>query len=766
MGNEKSRAAAKQSSGDSKDEVNRRRDNVKMTQNVHLIWLDSSSDTNRTKRRDTIIQLRRVMSTINSFTNTEECIRFLEDLHNEKACMIVSGPLSQHIVSRVHNMSQVDSIFMFYSDKSEHKQWSKIKGTFTEITFLCEAVKKVVQKCERNTMSISFMDTSGDISKQNFDQLEPTFMYTQILKEIFLTIEFDETHIKEFIRYCREILIDSELELENIKKIERQYRNKTPIWWYTCDCFLYRMLNRALRIMDVEVIIKMGFFIADLHRHIEQLHSKQFDTQNSKLILIVYRGQSMSKNHFEKLTKAKGGLLSFNNFLSTTRKYEVSLEFAKDALADLGTIGIVFVMTIDPSQSTTPFASINDVSYFKDKEDEVLFSMNTVFRIRDIKPIRNNHRLFQVDLTLTSENDTDLRKLTDRIREETFPNSTGWDRLGLLLLKLGHSDKAQEIYETLLEDSTKSAKAPIYGQPAWVKYNQGEYKEALTYYKKSLEIKEKTFSTNHPDLALTYNNIGLVYDSMGEYLKALASYEKALEIQHKSLPSNHRDLAASYNNLGMVYDKMGDYIKALSYYEKDLEINQKILPPNHPDIAEPYNNIGLVYKKMGEYTKALSSHNKALEIRERSLPPNHPDLAVSYNSIGTLYGQMREYIKALSNFEKALAIQQRTLPSHHLNLASSNNNNGMLYGQMGKHIKALPYLEKAFEIRQQSLPPKHLDLAISYNNIGLAHENLGDSSKARSFYEHAVEIGQHSLPPNHSDLPQYRENLNRIKNKL
>ncbi len=47
-------------------------------------------------------------------------------------------------------------------------------------------------------------------------------------------------------------------------------------------------------------------------------------------------------------------------------------------------MGTLFVMTIDPSQSTTPFASITDVSYYKDKEDAVLFAMHTMFRIADI----------------------------------------------------------------------------------------------------------------------------------------------------------------------------------------------------------------------------------------------------------------------------------------------------------------------------------------------------------------------------------------------
>ena len=44
-------------------------------------------------------------------------------------------------------------------------------------------------------------------------------------------------------------------------------------------------------------------------------------------------------------------------------------------------LGMYFSLwTIDPSKSTTPFASIKDISYFKD-EDEVLFAMQTVFAL-------------------------------------------------------------------------------------------------------------------------------------------------------------------------------------------------------------------------------------------------------------------------------------------------------------------------------------------------------------------------------------------------
>jgi tetratricopeptide (TPR) repeat protein len=516
--------------------------------------------------------------------------------------------------------------------------------------------------------------TNGGASSQNLDRLDPMFMYTKIMKEILLSIKFNQEHFKKFVEYCREVFDGNEKELKYVSELERTYPDKTPIWWYTCECFLYPMLNRALRTTDVDIIIQMGFFIGDLHRHIEQLHKEQFCDHQVGKTLTVYRGQALSTADFNTLKDTKGGLLSFNNFLSTSKDCTVSLPFAQSALTDPNSVGILFVMTIDPSKSTTPFASINAVSYFQ-TEDEVLFSMHTVFRIGTIQSMGEHPRLFQVDLTLTGGDDKDLQVLTDRIREETYPDAEGWFRLGEVLRTMGRFDKSQEVYEALLDQTTdESERAPIYYQIAWTKDDQGEYEEAIRFYGKTIEIDKKRLPPNHLSFANIYNNIGMVYGKMNDYPKALSSHEKALEIYQQSLPPNHPDLAMSYNNIGIVHDGMGDYPKALSSYEKALEIRKQSLPPNHPDLAMSYKNIGIVYDNMGDHPKALSYYEKDLEIKQQSLPPNHPRLAATYNNIGAVYKDMGDYSKARSFMERAVNIAQQSLPSNHPNLQTYRNN--------------------------------------------------------------------------------------------
>ena len=78
------------------------------------------------------------------------------------------------------------------------------------------------------------------------------------------------------------------------------------------------MLNRALREMEANLIVNMGFFVRDLHEHIAKLHSEQYGAHHRSNSLIVYRGQGLSQIDFNQLRTNNGGLLAFNNFLSTS----------------------------------------------------------------------------------------------------------------------------------------------------------------------------------------------------------------------------------------------------------------------------------------------------------------------------------------------------------------------------------------------------------------------------------------------------------------
>ena len=330
-------------------------------------------------------------------------------------------------------------------------------------------------------------------------------------------------------------------------------------------------------------------------------------------------------------------------------------------------VGLLFLMTIDPKIASIPFADIQEVSYYA-REAEILFSMHTVFRIGTINRKDGGRSYFEVSLSLTENDDMQLRNLMEQLDSETrFSNI--WVRMGALLIKVGQPDKAEELYHTLLEQTWNAIdQVACYHQLGFIKHDQGDYREALSFYERALEICEKNLPNNHPSLATSYNNIGSVYSNMGEYSKAISSLERSPKIYQTNIPANHSDLATSNNNVGAVYDDMGEYRRALSFYERALEIRQKSLNVNHPGLATSYNNIGLVYFNMGEYSKALFFNEKSLEICENSLSANHPVLATCYNNIGSLYYNMGDYSKALPLLDRAVKIWQESLPVNHPHL--------------------------------------------------------------------------------------------------
>ncbi|CAF0778897.1 unnamed protein product [Adineta steineri] len=737
----------------------------RMVRNYSLLWLDECMDETNKVCQNNLAQLRTVTNGVNVFKQRDECIDFLTDGSDIKCSLVVEHTMAQQLMSLINDIPQLHGIYIFNDIKSLHEEWTtkwdKIKSVHTNIDDLCQGLQFELKQYNQDSIAMSFVTVNDMESTDNLNQLEPTFMYTQIFKDILLNMQHNEQAIKYFITYCRN---NDCVSSTNINRFEEEYNAKLAIWWYTFPSNIYSMLNYALRSMDGDTIINMGFFIHDLHQQIQQLYEQQISAYEKKTFL-VYRGQGFVKTDFDKLQRTQGGLISFNNFLSTSKDKEVSISYAHVASTEPDKVGILFIMSIDPCIKSAPFAFIKEESYFNE-EDEILFSMHTIFRVNAIKQMDNENQLYQVELQLTSDDDQELRLLTNRIRKEAS-GDTGWRRLSILLLKIRQFNKAEELCNVILEQtSNERERAFYYNQLGFVHSNQGDYKRAIYYYEQGLEICHKILHSNDPSLATSYNNIGLVYNKMGEYSKALSFHDKALQIQQKILPSNDLDLAASYNSIGVVYNNMGEYSRALSFYVKVPEILKKTLPSNHPDFAQSYNNIGGVYDNMGEYSRALSFYDKALEIRRKTLPSNHPDFAQSYNSIGVVYNNMGEYSRALSFYEKVLEIFKKTLPSNHPDLATSYNNIGGVYDNMGEYSRALSFYEKVLEIFKKTLPSNHLSLATSYNNIGLVYNRMGEYSKALSFHEQGLELKQKSLPSNHPSLGTSYNNIGFVYDKM
>ena len=87
-----------------------------------------------------------------------------------------------------------------------------------------------------------------------------------------------------------------------------------------------------------------------------------------------------------------------------------------------------------------------------------------------------------------------------------------------------------------------------------------------------------------------------------------------LAIQGPNKP--HPNIAMSLENLGLLYEAMSNLDKALENHEKGLQMNLAILGPNtqHSDIAVPLSHIGIVCHKQKHLNRAAVVLQKSLEM--------------------------------------------------------------------------------------------------------------------------------------------------------
>jgi len=95
-------------------------------------------------------------------------------------------------------------------------------------------------------------------------------------------------------------------------------------------------------------------------------------------------------------------------------------------------------------------------------------------------------------------------------------------------------------------------------------------------------VAEHLVDTSIPDVADSFNNIGIVYEMKGDFENALAQHQKALEIRTRVFGSDHPDVAGSYQNLAWVYHRQGNQVQAKEMATKAYHIFFRMLGPHHP----------------------------------------------------------------------------------------------------------------------------------------------------------------------------------------
>jgi tetratricopeptide (TPR) repeat protein len=616
-----------------------------------LVWLGPLDDSMKTLLRS---GLSGIITSIEHFDRASLCISHLANVNDKKVILVLSTPQAQSVIAIVDDLLHIFFIYLFSTDSEIvvfkwPQEYSKVHGFYSDMNSLLTKIsndililsdksdkvsKSAILGVEKSAIAI-YSNRANNIATTKLSENNSEFILFQVLIDVLLSLDLrNNGETGEALQICRHIYADNHSELMSIDEFEKNYTSDRAVYYYTRNCFLSRLLNKAFRLFDIDLLFRLRFFIVDIHAQLNKLYHEQ--TYHLLNTLTVYRGQMIHEKELTLLKNSIGTFVSMNSFLSTTTSAAVASIYSGEGLSRPEFQSVIFEIQIDcKTIGAKPFALISHLSHLSD-EHEVLLSPGCVFRIESIEQSMESRKI--VKLIYSDEVQQSVKDILHQF-ESDFGPTVNYITIGNVLSELGKIDQAKKYFSSLLEilPSSHTGIAEVYNNLGMLCYADGAYDLALKHYKMALNFvnytdnalpisvheSENNIPNNPKTLILPgldcnldprsriYYNMGCMYQSMCDYQNALWNFQKAcaltLETVNESL-----DVAGIYSRMGSVYYHQGSYEEAQYYFEKAFSITAKQLPSNHSLIAAALQNIGVVHERTSK-NATLTSTEKQLQ---------------------------------------------------------------------------------------------------------------------------------------------------------
>ena len=261
------------------------------------------------------------------------------------------------------------------------------------------------------------------------------------------------------------------------------------------------------------------------------------------------------------------------------------------------------------------------------------------------------------------------------------------------------------------------------------------------------------------EAARLFNEIGYYHWMRANLEAARQNFKRAQAIYEKTLGADHPNVATSINNVGLVLLDLGDLDSARDAFEGALAIDKKMLGPDHPNVGRDVNNVGLVLLELGKLDGARDAFEAARAIDEKTFGPDHPNVGRAVNNLGRVLRTLSDLDGARDAFEWSLAVCEKAFGADHPSVAIRLNNLGGVLQDLGDLDGARDAYERALAIDEKTFGPDHPNVATRVNNLGSVLRTLGDLDGARKAYERALEIFLKFLPEDHPNIVTVKGNL-------
>jgi two-component system cell cycle response regulator len=219
--------------------------------------------------------------------------------------------------------------------------------------------------------------------------------------------------------------------------------------------------------------------------------------------------------------------------------------------------------------------------------------------------------------------------------------------------------------------------------------------------------------------------------------QTLADYDSGLAHHFAALDTRERlgdkaAIAVSLDDIGLIYHRIGELDRALSYFERALSLRREI--GGDRPISDTLSNIGDVHHARKDYTRALDLHTESMHLRRKL--GDRVGVASSLRNIGIAHTEMGNTSEARHHLNEALSMataggDRAVAAQAHLGLALLNREHGSSTTAIAhaQHALAIAGQERALELTRQA-----------WEQLAASQEKAGDFAAALASFRQFQQV--------------------------
>lgn len=313
-------------------------------------------------------------------------------------------------------------------------------------------------------------------------------------------------------------------------------------------------------------------------------------------------------------------------------------------------------------------------------------------------------------------------------------------------------------------------------------YKMNNVDGELKMYREARAVYQREYGENHPYVAGTRKNIGMVLAERGEYQESMDEFGKAQRIYLDTNQGNEicRENASAISCMGNVKNRMGELDEALQHYNAALRIYTTLLKQEKAkgseaeadavrDVAATLKIIGVVHAKKGNLDEAMAVFVEAMSLLRSShlheTPSGQETVASIMIRIAGMHLKKGEFEKAMAHYEEAHESIVCLRGMNHPDIAGILHSIGGIHHKNRDYKEAMECYQEAVRIYHATLGPGNPAVAATLVCIGSIHYKQRNLDSAMMFYREALRLNRDAYGLHHPDVAPTLKSIGTILTK-